>query len=756
MSSTIEEDPYEPLLGVEVEAGHGPTRPPSPFDPPHPDDLLLGHEEEPLDWAAVRNLDHFFTNVYRYWEEKGFTVILVARILNLTALLFTIVASGILLLGIDYSALHAECLKTEECTLWDVAFIKNPLRNGPLTLWKSLSVLYLAIFAGYWLFSAAHFVHELRGLLEVRHFFSYNVGMSERSLRAATWPEIAARLVAAQRSVRLCISKDLTEHDIVSRIMRKDNYLIGMLNKGVLALHIPLPGLQGHVLLTKTVQWNLRWCVLDAMFDESTFKIQQSFLQDEAALQRRFRVMAVVNAIFSPFLFVFLVIYFFMKNAEALYHHPSSLGARRWSPAARWSLKEYNELPHFIEQRLQAGHAAATTYVAQFPNHAVSHIARFIAFITGSFAAVLIALTLADERLLEYDFAAGRQTLWWLGLLGVILAVSRALIIEPSLSAFDPEFALLEVAAHTHYLPRHWRGGRAHTLEVQEEFQSLFRYRTFLLVEELVSVLLTPVLLWYSLPRCAGAILRFVDGNTTSIEGVGDVFTQAAFRFYAGSTTAETAAVQQHYHQQAKKMEQSLVSFSTCYPTWVPPTEAGHFLDKLSVFVENEMHNEGIYENNINTEGAVDAVAVGGDRGGGIERCGDGGLATRSKLNFSELVTPRYPHSAHRYLQRQRNVINLNRLAATTGIPGGLPTQQQMPLEEERIAAAHALLESYYEQQEQEEEDGMIQHAEQHGDSNLPGQQNSIITSPRAGNRLQEMTSELSVLSREHSEAIER
>ena len=34
-----------------------------------------------------------------------------------------------------------------------------------------------------------------------------------------------------QRSTRLCVVRDLSEHDIVSRIMRKENYLIGMLNK---------------------------------------------------------------------------------------------------------------------------------------------------------------------------------------------------------------------------------------------------------------------------------------------------------------------------------------------------------------------------------------------------------------------------------------------------------------------------------------------------------------------------------------------
>ena len=34
-----------------------------------------------------------------------------------------------------------------------------------------------------------------------------------------------------QRTHRLCVSRDLSEHDIVARVMRRENYLIGMLNK---------------------------------------------------------------------------------------------------------------------------------------------------------------------------------------------------------------------------------------------------------------------------------------------------------------------------------------------------------------------------------------------------------------------------------------------------------------------------------------------------------------------------------------------
>ena len=51
--------------------------------------------------------------------------------------------------------------------------------------------------------------------------------------------------------------------------------------------------------------------------------------------------------------------------------------------------------------RLNASHKAAEKYVAQFPSPLVSSIAKFVAFIAGSFAALLLFVTLMDDDLLE-------------------------------------------------------------------------------------------------------------------------------------------------------------------------------------------------------------------------------------------------------------------------------------------------------------------------------------------------------------------
>lgn len=53
------------------------------------------------------------------------------------------------------------------------------------------------------------------------------MGLSDTTLGHLPWPELLQRIVAVQRSVRLSLRGDLSQHDIVMRIMRKDDYLIG-------------------------------------------------------------------------------------------------------------------------------------------------------------------------------------------------------------------------------------------------------------------------------------------------------------------------------------------------------------------------------------------------------------------------------------------------------------------------------------------------------------------------------------------------
>jgi len=97
---------------------------------------------------------------------------------------------------------------------------------------------------------------------------------------------------------------------------------------------------------------------------------------------------------------------------------------------------------------------------------------RFIAFIAGSFAAVLLSASLIDPDLfLHFEITPHRTVLFYLGIFGTILAVSRGMVPEENL-VFDPEATLREVVWWTHYLPAGWKG-KLHSKMVRLPFPFL-------------------------------------------------------------------------------------------------------------------------------------------------------------------------------------------------------------------------------------------------------------------------------------------
>jgi autophagy-related protein 9 len=71
----------------------------------------------------------------------------------------------------------------------------------------------------------------------------------------------------------------------------------------------------------------------------------------------------------------------------------------------------------------------------------------------------------------------------------------------------------------------------AYFLQVHQEFGQLFAMKIMIFVHELVSVILTPFVLWFSLPQCAPAIIDFFHDFTVHIPGRGYVCSFAEFDF---------------------------------------------------------------------------------------------------------------------------------------------------------------------------------------------------------------------------------
>jgi autophagy-related protein 9 len=213
------------------------------------------------------------------------------------------------------------------------------------------------------------------------------------------------------------------------------------------------------------------------------------------------------------------------------YHkNPSSIGTRSYTQLARWKFREYNELPHLFLQRLHLSYPLAKLYVDQFPKENVKLFARFVAFVSGSFVAVLLLFTIIDpDAFLHFDITPGRTVIFYLGVFTGTLAVARGMVPEDH-AVVNPEDLMHEIVEHTHYLPPQWRG-KLHSAEVHAEFSRLYPLRVTTFLSEVFSVVTTPLVLWYSLPPCAPAIIDFFREFTIHVDGLGYVCSFAVFDF---------------------------------------------------------------------------------------------------------------------------------------------------------------------------------------------------------------------------------
>lgn len=189
------------------------------------------------------------------------------------------------------------------------------------------------LFAVYIIWKTFQHLMDIRRLLRMQEFFLYLLKVPDDDMQTISWQDVVGRLMAlrdanvktaqninpAMRKYMGAQSKErLDAHDIANRLMRRDNYLIALFNKDILNLTLPIPFLQGRQLFSRTLEWNLHWCIEDFLFNESG-QIFQLVLKDShrrelsEGLRRRFLFAGCMNVICAPVIILYLLVVYFFK-----------------------------------------------------------------------------------------------------------------------------------------------------------------------------------------------------------------------------------------------------------------------------------------------------------------------------------------------------------------------------------------------------------------------------------------------------------
>ncbi|XP_074659348.1 autophagy-related protein 9A-like [Tubulanus polymorphus] len=562
-------------------------------------------------WNHIENLDEFFARVYQFHQRHGFLCMVIEDLLQLLQFVFVVVFSVYLIECVDYNVLFANVIfnSTHKVTIPETVIPFNQCVRG----FNPMIVICLLIALVFWILRVIKVIYNIFKYCEIRAFYLYALKISAADLSNMTWHEVQYRLLEVQKEQQMCIHKqELSGLDIYHRILRFKNYMIAMVNKSVLPFKFDLPFIGEYTFLSQGLKYNLEmilfwgpWSPFQNYWHlKDDFKNIHKRKELAEQLSKHILWVGIANFIFCPIIFLWTILYSFFQYAELIKRSPSSLGMRRWSHYSRLYLRHFNELDHEFNARLSRGYQPATRFMNIFISPLLVVFAKNVVFFAGSVLAILIILTVIDE-----DVLAVSHMLTTMTILGVVVTISRSLIPDEHM-IFCPEALLMTTLAQIHYMPDSWKGN-AHTYRVRDEFSQLFQYKITCILEELLSPLITPFILCFSLRHRTLDVIDFFRNFTVEVVGVGDVcsFAQMDVRKHGNRQWVDEDLTNANHYQQAEngKTELSLMHFTLTNPEWKPPQDCSLFIHNVKQQAQRDASNtlgplqENALFNSINT-----------------------------------------------------------------------------------------------------------------------------------------------------------
>jgi autophagy-related protein 9 len=229
-----------------------------------------------------------------------------------------------------------------------------------------------------------------------------------------------------------------------------------------------------------------------------------------------------------------------LQYGEQFYNNPKLLVNRQWSLKAYWKLRYYNELPHLFQNRLNSAGISIKEYTKLFHSKILETTAKFIIFIIGSFFVLFIFMSFLNQNLLiNLDISHNRTILWYMGILGGILAISKSyaynkIILNPEkiLRKIEEDIDIdLELMNSSIYMNNNnnnnndnnmnnmnnnlgdnifCSGYRLKNHNIKKRLLKMFPQRILLLLEELYCLVITPYILWFVLEKEAYVICDYL------------------------------------------------------------------------------------------------------------------------------------------------------------------------------------------------------------------------------------------------------
>ena len=110
----------------------------------------------------------------------------------------------------------------------------------------------------FWFLRFIKVLYHFIQFLDIKSFYNSALKIHDKDLDNLTWHEVQKKVIEVQKEQEMCIHKrELTELDIYHRILRFKNYLVAMINKSLIPVHLNVPVIGDFIFMTRGYTYNL-------------------------------------------------------------------------------------------------------------------------------------------------------------------------------------------------------------------------------------------------------------------------------------------------------------------------------------------------------------------------------------------------------------------------------------------------------------------------------------------------------------------
>lgn len=370
-------------------------------------------------------------------------------------------------------------------------------------------------------------MHNIKSIYDKKLF------IRQKELENISFSYVMDKVIQLQSRENFCrIKENIGKFDIVSRILRKDNFMNMLVSFQVVDLHVKVPFCYPINFMTNHVYTAYSECLMDYAFRGKDTTINNNFYRIQSLRVRMLVYMCVELTCIIPKMTLKLLFWIF-KSAENIHAKQSDTNERGlmqkiFSCEQKLLFRNYNELPHHYELRLSQAYGCTEQFLSKFNDRKLGLVFNFIALICGAFMLMIFLISLYDEVLIS------ELKLFNYNLLFMTVVIASIISFSKSNSQAVDEFGEyvedpIDVKLHLYRsmvrrlinIPEIWSERTNFTSKYNKIIRN-YNHSIVFLVKELLSMIMFPYL-WVKLILQVDNVVRFIKLHFTRVEGIGDI-----------------------------------------------------------------------------------------------------------------------------------------------------------------------------------------------------------------------------------------